>query len=511
MRSFLTLLVAIVTGVGGHFINRRWDRVMFFFLLLVLWMLASWGYRYWDVTAGGAEGGVSVGGLFVSHTDLLLAGVGFIWLWSVVLTVIDVLRGREDLRARWTLSGAIGALGIALLSVALFAYYGWYAWGVYLSDSGGWADERVSILSDALDESFVEWIYFGRALDGRERFPEPPAGDGYLTGRFLYHDQPAEGVKLTLVLNGEYETAPLTTDAEGLFQVRVPPGEWFVSLIKTARWSHKPEGVDSFVVLTGDEPRLSEGSYHRPAYSRDERGKAVMATAETADAALTLVIRDHVRLTWPDSDDAPLVADPATSVIEWQAYRDAAQYLVELSRVERRESGASYHTVATRRVNGATSLALSTFKTEPGDRDVEEYQVEVSAFDADGRLLSESLGYGTQASFEIGAGLRIIDESELDFAGDVQGLTLEKVQALRKNRQRLDAAALLIDEGLLDSADTLLQRVEGDAEPGRREALQGYLAAQRGDCVSANDWFDKALESGGQACVPTRYRKGCLP
>jgi hypothetical protein len=33
---------------------------------------------------------------------------------------------------------------------------------------------------------------------------------------------------------------------------------------------------------------------------------------------------------------------------------------------------------------------LSEFKTVPGDRQVQEYQVEVYAFDADGRLLSQS-------------------------------------------------------------------------------------------------------------------------
>jgi hypothetical protein len=105
--------------------------------------------------------------------------------------------------------------------------------------------------------------------------------------------------------------------------------------------------------------------------------------------------------------------------------------------------------------------------------------------------------------------LQIVDESSLDFAGDVQSLSLEKVQALRKNQDRLDAVALLIDEGLLDSADTLLQYVQGESEPGRFEAVQGYLAVQRGDCALANKWFDKALGSAGQACVPERYRRGC--
>jgi hypothetical protein len=511
MKPFLTILASILTGCGGHFINRRWDRVMFFFLLLVLWLVGAWWFQVWDVTQGDRDGGMSIGGRFVSHTDGMLAGVGVIWLWSVVVTAVDALRDREELRARWTLSGGIGALGLSLFSVALFAYYGWYAWGVYLSGSGGWADERVSVIPQGGGDSFSEWIYFGYGFDDdRGQLPEPPAGDGYLTGRFLYHDAPAEGVKLTVVLNGEYETAPLTTNAEGRFQLRLPPGEWYVSLIKTERWSHKPAGSDAFLVLTGDEPRLSAGSYSRHAFRHDKRGKAVMATAEPSPEALTLVIRDHVRMTWPASDDVPVVADAATSVIEWQGYPDATQYLVELSRVERREMGASYYPVASRQVSGATSLALSTFKIEPGDKEVQEYQVEIYAFDADGRLLSESRSYGTEASFELGAGLQIVDESSLDFAGDVQSLSAEKVQALRKNQDRLDAAALLIDEGLLDSADTLLQRVQGETAPGRLEAVQGYLAAQRGDCALASEWFDKARGGAGQGCVPERYRRGCV-
>jgi hypothetical protein len=509
VKSLLSILASLLTGFGGHFINRRWDRVMFFFLLLVLWLAGTWGFRVWEVTRGDADGGVSLGGQFVSHTDWLLAGLGVIWLCSVLVTAIDALRGREDLRAPWTLSGGIGALGISLISVVLFLYYGWYAWGVYLSESGGWADERVSIVRQGSNDYFSEWIYFAYGIDDRGKFPAPPAGDGYLTGRFLYHDAPAEGVRFTMVLNGEYETAPLTTDAEGRFQVRVPPGEWYVTLIKTERWRHKPKGTDDFLVLTGEEPRLSAGSYSRHAFRRDNKGKAVMATAEPASASLTLVIRDHVRVTWPASDDGPLVADAETSVIEWDSYRDATEYLVKLSRVERREMGASYHPVASRQVSGTTSLPLSTFKTAPGDQAAQEYQVEVYAFDADGRLLSESRSFGTEASFELGAGLEIVDESSLDFAGDVESLSLEKVRAMRKNQDRIDAAALLIDEGLLDSADTLLQRVQGDSAPGRFEAVQGYLAAQRGDCALANEWFDKALGSAGQSCVPERYRHGC--
>jgi hypothetical protein len=61
--------------------------------------------------------------------------------------------------------------------------------------------------------------------------------------------------------------------------------------------------------------------------------------------------------------------------------------------------------VASHQVSGTTSLALSTFKTIPGgDQVVQEYQVEVYAFDADGRLLSESRSYGAEASFELSAG-----------------------------------------------------------------------------------------------------------
>jgi hypothetical protein len=113
---------------------------------------------------------------------------------------------------------------------------------------------------------------------------------------------------------------------------------------------------------------------------------------------------------------------------------------------------ASYNPVASRQFQGETSLALSTFRTEPGNQGIQEYQVEVCAFAAVGRLLSESRSYGTEASFELGAGLQIVDESNLDFAGDVRSLSLKKIQTLRKNQDRLDAVALLIDQGLLDSA-----------------------------------------------------------
>ena len=78
-----------------------------------------------------------------------------------------------------------------------------------------------------------------------------------------------------------------------------------------------------------------------------------MATAEPSSEALTLVIRDHVRVTWPATEDAPVVADAASSVIEWQGYRDATQYQVVLSRVERRKMGASYYVASVRKWEGS--------------------------------------------------------------------------------------------------------------------------------------------------------------
>ena len=39
MRKVLTIVLAVISGIGGHFVNRRWDRAVLFFSLFFFWVI----------------------------------------------------------------------------------------------------------------------------------------------------------------------------------------------------------------------------------------------------------------------------------------------------------------------------------------------------------------------------------------------------------------------------------------------------------------------------------------
>ncbi len=503
MKTFIATVVSMLTGIGGHFINKRFDRALFFLLAFILCPVAIIVYQLWQSIYLSNPSGI-----WQPEATSILIAIATVWLLSVVVTLFDALRVCADKLTPWSITGGVGATISTLLGVLILIYSVWLGYFEF-SNSSSNSNEYSYSSRKFSDPFFYEYINFGGA-DYDKAMIELPEGDGILAGRFTYYDQPAEGVKLTLTLNNTYESKQLVTDENGMFKLNLPEGEWYVNIIKTESWREKPSNVDDFVVVTGEEPALIEGnSYSSYSFNRSQKGKLILVTDQLKSNELVMTIKDELKIMWPLNKDSTDVVDIDNGVIDWESAKGATQYIVQLSEVELRASGSTSRPVSYRHVVGKTSLALNEYRTIQSSDEAKTYSVSIYAFDGENRYLNQSKRFHSQGLFELDNHLMILNDYQNSSFSNMQEYSDNDIEQVMDNTKRIKAIDVLIEEGLLNEAEALITKVNGKYEEGKLEAVKGYLAAERGDCVSANKLFNLALKVGDNSCVPKRYRESC--
>ena len=86
---------------------------------------------------------------------------------------------------------------------------------------------------------------------------------------------------------------------------------------------------------------------------------------------------------------------------------------------------------------------------------------------------------------------------------------MEKVKAISLNKQRANAVSVLIDDNLLNEAESLLNLIDSKYSQGKKEVLTGYILALQGECSKSNEMFDRALVINPNVCIPDSYREIC--
>lgn len=510
-RRLLALVMGALTLVGGHFVNRRWDRALLMFVLLIL--LGAGAYVAFTSAIMGAESGPGTvritGDLVSKYTRLYAAGLFALWLVSLAVTAWDAWRP-GDWPTRWSASAILGAIGLSavcgfvLLSAASI-------WGVSLlystlpsSGPVAGADRDTSIWHEP-SGSFRHYVYYGSLKGSPDALPTVPEGDGYLQGRFEINGEPVPGIELYAVLDETYKTRLATTDARGVFTFRVPPGDYSLSMVATETWRDQPAG-GPYLIATGKEPVLPDHGTYSSRSHASRGGLKVSALEAPGEPAFTLSIRPQMKVLWPPKDAADQPVDAATATIQWEPHPGAQQYNVTISHVTRTGSGSrSWSGVVSKVVRGESSLPLSSLQTIPADNDM-EYLVEVAAFDADGNYLSESAGWADESSFVLAGRMQLIPDEHRTL---LPGATASDYEKIAENHRRITAIEVLAKDGLLDEAEALLGKLDGPMDPGRKSAVTGYLLALRGRCEEARALWSKAESAGGKACVPMPYREVC--
>ena len=435
-------------------------------------------------------------------------GVLVILLSSAVATYRESATTKErQLRTR---SGTIGAVLLSVISAAVVAYdVQFVAYSLTtvrnLERSGMKLTDGESGDGLFFAGFFNEQIYFGGDTGLSFKRVAAPEGDGYLVGRMTYRDEPAANIELELTLNNKYQAGNLKTDAQGLFELRIPAGTWYVNRLVATRWDDMPE-AGNYLLVGGHEPRLTDAQFSRYQAIGDQGLAVVVTEQRPAVPMLEVAIRNNLQLIWPGPQDKAIPTTLDKAVVRWEPYEGAGEYFVQLAQVEHHERAVSYFPVAGKRVNGRTAYPISGFTTVRGDGKVREYRVEVFAFTDNGVFLSESESF-KGSSFTLTGGQRVVGRLDLALLGG--SVNADDLEQLYRNRKRLNAVVILIEENMLDAADRLLGQVEGPVPPGKRDSTTGYLRARQGRCKEANALFDKAISEGGAGCVPAAYRAGC--
>ena len=501
MKLTLLILFNLVTAVGGHFVNRRWDKAFLLFVVMILIFSLPWFY----LQAASFGFNYSVPFEYYPHIQL-----GFIFCFSLLSTslfVIDFRKPRETFQPTWTGTMTVAAGVFCMVSTL---YIGWFVF-IYLDSAKRLGSIRVPVMQERegveprktffRDDFFSDSIYFSfDGLDVLGPMPVPPPGDAILYGTFVHNGTPVEGIKLDVVLGDQFKVESLVTDAAGRFSFSVKPGIWKINAILVSGWSGKPEG--EFVIVTGREGRAGEDQYHKNRYPSGDL--AIEAISGKSTAIITMEINSAIKITTPVQGSVKSIDDTQGLKIQWEQSDRAAFYLVSLSKVTEEGAVTSFHPIAQARTEGF-SMGLSRFTLFEDPGATNTYSAKVFAFDDEGNFVSESKHLGRHmfaiTGFKIAA-----DEVVSELGEDVSP---EKYEEFYQNNRIIAAAETLLENRLVDEAEKVVALITENSRAGKIDALKGYILAVQGDCENANVHFNKAVKIGGLACLPQKYRHNC--
>ena len=83
------------------------------------------------------------------------------------------------------------------------------------------------------------------------------------------------------------------------------------------------------------------------------------------------------------------------------------------------------------------------------------------------------------------------------------------MEEISLNRRRATAVLVLIDDNMLNEAESLLKNIDTEYSQGRKESLSGYIFALRGDCNKSNEMFERARSINPDICIPDIYKVEC--
>jgi hypothetical protein len=513
-RKLLAAILNLFTGVGGHFYNRRVDRVVLIIAITVLLILLYYvGTFSLGASLAGKEVPVDANYFLYLYAVFLICVLGLL-IYSAYLGYVDagnVAPGPP------LASGGLKFSAITLSLVGgLFVSYQFYVSAFFFLGTSALTKttsvdgkENAYSYSTFTDDPFYWNGYALKRYDDAYRdpnLPEPPSGDGILTGKILFDDTPVQGFVFDLVLDGQYRAKGVTTDKSGTFTIPIQAGTWHIDYIDPKSWPDKPKDK-KLMMLTGREDVLRGNQYSDYKTMDYQEGLPVEIVSKKRSTPVIFRIKEKLELIQPSTKAQKAKIEDYK--IKWNAYPDADAYLVEISEITREGDSTQFSPVANVRIDNTTELPLSRFETIPNADKPSEYGVKVYAFDMTGNFLSKSADYQENNTFMLIGGKRLLSESFKRGFGPGE-FNVKDAEQMMENQKRIRAVAQLIDDHLYSEAESLLAKVGGKTRPGSKEAVTGYLFAAQNQCDKANTYFDKALSFGGAGCLPIRYRENCL-
>ncbi|MEW8052597.1 MAG: hypothetical protein AB2792_14590 [Candidatus Thiodiazotropha sp.] len=519
MRKLSAFLLSLFTIVGGHILNQRTDKALLFFsLLLVVSILNVFLHPIISL----ATGPHVASELYYNQRFLPFAvffTLGLVALISAITSYLDARKPSLDKAT--TPSAILGGILSVLIALIVVGYMSLYvSLNLQLSKkySGAETQDKSSRQTNTIPED--SWVssfsgpntHFWHNLKYSyewvpdEQLTPLPTGEAYLSGRIIYAGKPASGVTLTGVFNNQFISDEITTDSEGRYSFRVPPGEWRLNRINTKRWTDKPPGK-AFTLIGSASSRLSDDLYHDSPNHVSGDFTVTTKPQPHVDAKLELIIRDNITIAWPNKASMP--ADLESDTITWLPVVDAANYQVQLQHIERQGTTTTYSPVYW--VNSdTTALPLEKIRTmKSNDVAVNEYQVVVHAFDEEGRLLASSPTHFPLRSLTIQD--RQIPSMQLfpSLKSDQVAMTEDEIEQMQKEKKMIDAATVLAEADMPSTARELVAKLSSKHLEKRLDTLEGVILIAEGQCEAARLHFESTNHKWERNCTPDFYKKRC--
>jgi hypothetical protein len=519
MRKLSAFLLSLFTIVGGHILNRRADKALLFFsLLLVVALINLYSLPLLTLF----EGVQTMPGIS-SYWQLLpisiATSLGLVALSSALVSYLDAGKPLEG--SRVTIPALLGGILAVLIASPVAGYMAYYASinlqlseqmnDVINTDEDGEASKEKSDSArgrafHGSGTHFWHNVRYSFRWTPEENLSPLPKGDAYISGHIDYNGAPAVGVTLTGIFNDRYLSEEVTTDDEGRFTFELAGGEWRLNRIHTTAWSDKPDSND-FSLIGSAHPKLTEKLYNEsPDY--ESHGLVLSTHSEPQpEPALQITIRDNLSLDWPDRE--AVSATLTDDVIRWQPVENAVSYQVQLQEITREGSTTSYYPVYWNNT-GNSKLPLKQIQTTSdavGSRN--EYNVLVHAFDASGQLITSSPEHFPLLSL-------VIEDRQIpsmqQFPSLMSGsasITEEDVEQMQKERKLIDAATVLAEEEMPAAARKLMGKINSNHMEKRQDTLEGLILTAEGNCEEARLHFEAINQKWKRDCLPDFYKQRC--
>lgn len=512
------ILGTAFTGIGGHYLNRRWDKAVLFLTLFILYGIFCWVAVRTYLFSNISPASVSQADMMQQFRQvtttvsiIYLSGISILWAISLMITIVDSKRASQVDGFKWTQTGVVAACLTTLFSFVLIVY-------TSVASVSALQVQDLNTVSKVKEETnshyahhFYEYLHLGGTPSGARDLPEPPDGQGMLRGRMMYQNQPVEGVMMNIVLNSKYMAKNIITDSDGLFSVNLPFGDWKINSIQTESWSNKPDNGE-FTMYYGGEDKLRGNRFDRHnMFQQDGLKAAVDENSEKIH--LTVTIKKNIDLVWPDDSVLGVDASIGNS-IRWEPYPLAKKYLVEIRSLKREGTTTYFNQITSKVIDGDTVLPLSSLKyMKTSAKEEQEYSVEIYAFAGDGTLLGESSDTFRGGTFKLTDGHILVEDKLQNFfdaASNEDPETFQKkMEVISLDRRRADAVVVLVDDNMIPEAGRLVELINSEYAKGRKEVLSGYILALEGKCNESKRMFDKALLINPEVCIPDDYRAIC--
>jgi len=517
----MNTFISAITGIGGHYLNGRWDRAVFFlFFFIIFWILnvliISLSFYFMDyitinymsVDYMSQEESVRYMEKVSKVTSIISPIViAILWISSVVLTFKDSKK-----EVSWSKLGIVGAVGTSLMSTVVIWSTSFGIWHHFSGNSmmqTSYVENEDNALVYTTNNNFYKYIFFGGGVTSSENLPEPPKGEMLLRGKFTYLGKPAQGVFLSVILNAKYKAKNLKTNEEGEFTIKLSQGNWTINTIQTTDWENKPKDAN-FFIYSNDERKLIDGNFYEYSHMH-KKGLKVDVDNDNSNIHVHITIKPSIKVDWPKEEVEKATIEDA---IEWDKYPKAESYYVKINKVTKNGKYTNYSPIIEKTITGATSLPLSSLPFVKTDDDKDnKYNVKIFAFSKNGMLLGESKDSYDGGTFILTDGNVLIEDNMKNILSSSKTNDPKEIEkelkSSRANQKRIKAVKVLIDNKMLEEASSLLNLVEAKYSKGDKEVLVGYVAALQGKCKFANKMFDRAMDIDSKVCLPDKYRVEC--